>query len=470
MKPPPFDYHAPGSIAEALDLMSRYGTDARPLAGGQSLVPLMNFRLSAPAVIVDLNRIPELAYVKQDNGQVCLGAMTRQREIEFSALIASHLPVLAEATRWVGHLPTRTRGTVGGSLAHADPAAEYPAVAAALDAEFVVSGPAGERTLRPADFFRGFMTVALAPQEILVEVRFPVIEPGSGWAFEEFARRHGDFAIVGVAAIVSIESDRCRMARLAACGAGPTAIRLRGAEEILEAADAGDRVIEEAAARAAELVDPSADLHASAEYRRHLTRVMTRRALKLAIERARAGARYTQKRLEVGARKAPSGISRAPQPEKIRMTVNGQMREGTAEPRRLLVDFLREDLGLTGTHIGCEHGICGACTVLLDGEAARSCLMFAAQANGAALMTVEGLARNGRLHPLQEAFWEHHGLQCGFCTPGMLMAAYDFLRVNPDPSEEEIREGLSAVLCRCTGYQGIVRAVAAAAERMRSES
>ena len=156
------------------------------------------------------------------------------------------------------------------------------------------------------------------------------------------------------------------------------------------------------------------------------------------------------------------------EPRKIRITVNGQAREGWAEPRRLLVDFLREDLGLTGTHVGCEHGICGACTVMLNGEAARSCLMLAVQADGAELMTVEGLARDGKLHPLQEAFWEHHGLQCGFCTPGMLMAAYDFLRVNPDPSEEEIREALSAVLCRCTGYQGIVRAVKAAAERMRS--
>jgi aerobic carbon-monoxide dehydrogenase small subunit len=136
--------------------------------------------------------------------------------------------------------------------------------------------------------------------------------------------------------------------------------------------------------------------------------------------------------------------------------------------RRLLVDFLREDLGLTGTHVGCEHGICGACTVMLNGEAARSCLMFAVQADDAELMTVEGLERCGKMHPLQEAFWEHHGLQCGFCTPGMLMAAYDFLRVNSDPNEHEIREALSAVLCRCTGYQGIVRAVKAAAERMRS--
>jgi len=151
---------------------------------------------------------------------------------------------------------------------------------------------------------------------------------------------------------------------------------------------------------------------------------------------------------------------------KVRFTVNGHSREGWAEPRRLLVDFLREDLALTGTHVGCEHGICGACTILLNGEAVRSCLMFAVQADGAELMTVEGLARDRELHALQHAFREHHALQCGFCTPGMLMTAYDFLRSNPRPSEEQIREGLSAVLCRCTGYQSIVRAVMAAAQRM----
>jgi carbon-monoxide dehydrogenase small subunit len=153
----------------------------------------------------------------------------------------------------------------------------------------------------------------------------------------------------------------------------------------------------------------------------------------------------------------------------IRFTVNGVVREGQAEPRKLLVDFLREDLGLTGTHVGCEHGVCGACTILVNGEAARSCLMLAVQADGAEILTIEGLAQDGQLHPLQEAFWEHHALQCGFCTPGMLLTVYDFLRVNPTPTEEEIRGGLSAVLCRCTGYEGIVRAVQAAAARHQAK-
>jgi aerobic-type carbon monoxide dehydrogenase small subunit (CoxS/CutS family) len=151
----------------------------------------------------------------------------------------------------------------------------------------------------------------------------------------------------------------------------------------------------------------------------------------------------------------------------VGLTVNGVAHEARCESRKLLADFLREDLGLTGTHVGCEHGICGACTILFNGEAARSCIMLAVQADGAALTTVEGLAPDGKLHPLQEAFREHHGLQCGFCTPGMLMTALDLLRTNAKPTDDEIREGISAVLCRCTGYQGIVNAVRAVTGRMR---
>jgi aerobic-type carbon monoxide dehydrogenase small subunit (CoxS/CutS family) len=152
----------------------------------------------------------------------------------------------------------------------------------------------------------------------------------------------------------------------------------------------------------------------------------------------------------------------------LHLTVNGEARAGQCEPRKLLVDFLREDLGLTGTHAGCEHGICGACTILLNREAARSCLMFAAQANGAEIVTIEGLAEGGKLHALQEAFHQQHGLQCGFCTPGMLIAALDFLNVNPSPTRDEVRAGISSVLCRCTGYRNIVSAVMAAAEKMRA--
>jgi carbon-monoxide dehydrogenase small subunit len=155
------------------------------------------------------------------------------------------------------------------------------------------------------------------------------------------------------------------------------------------------------------------------------------------------------------------------EPREISLTVNGRQYSGRAEPRKLLADFIREDLGLTGTHLGCEHGVCGACTILMNGEPVRSCLLFAVQAEGAELLTVEGLARGEELHPIQDAFWEAHGLQCGFCTPGFLITTLAFLEENPAPTETEIREALSGNLCRCTGYQNIVKAVQIAAEKLQ---
>jgi carbon-monoxide dehydrogenase medium subunit len=289
VKPPVFDYHAPASVDEALALLGRYGGEAKVLAGGQSLMPLLNFRLSRPAALIDLNRIPSLAYVRADDGIVRLGAMTRQRAIEFSPVIRERLPLLAEATALVGHLPIRTRGTIGGSLAHADPSAEYPAVLAALDGAVVVRGPRGERTLTAAELFRGYLTTSLGPDDILVEVRLPAMPAGAGYAFEELSRRHGDFAIVGIACALVGEGQRCTSARLATAGASPVPTRLRAAEEILERDGLTDAAIDAASRRAAELVDPEDDLHASAGYRRNLARVLTGRAVRRAM--ARMGSR-----------------------------------------------------------------------------------------------------------------------------------------------------------------------------------
>jgi CO/xanthine dehydrogenase FAD-binding subunit len=290
VKPPRFDYHAPASVEEALGLLVRYGGEAKVLAGGQSLMPLLNFRLSRPAALVDLNRIAALAYIREQNGHVAFGAMTRQRAIEFSPVVKTTLPLLTEATRWVGHLPIRSRGTIGGSIAHADPSAEYPAVLTALDGEVVVRGPRGERTLKPADLFQTYLTTSLEADEILTEVRLPAMPARAGYAFEEFARRHGDFAIVGVAAMVTLDGGRVREARLATAGAGPVPVRLRAAEDILVKEGVDERALEAAAARAAELVTPDSDLHATAAYRTNLTRVLTQRALVRAVARARGGA------------------------------------------------------------------------------------------------------------------------------------------------------------------------------------
>ena len=287
MKPAKFDYHAPTSLDDAVALLQRYGGDAKILAGGQSLMPLLNFRLSRPAALVDLNRIASLAYIREENGQVRLGAMTRQRTIEFSPVVARRLPLLSEATKWVGHLPIRTRGTIGGSIAHADPSAEYPAVLTALEGEVVARGPKGERVVKAKDLFLTYLTTSLESDEVISEIRLPVMPVGAGFALEEFARRHGDFAIVAIAAMVVRDAMRCKQARLATAGAGPVPVRLRAAEEILERDGVTDAAIDAAARRAAELVSPDSDIHASADYRRHLTMVLTRRALKRALKVAR---------------------------------------------------------------------------------------------------------------------------------------------------------------------------------------
>ncbi len=287
MKPPPFAYHAPPQLDEALALLERYGDDAKVLAGGQSLMPLLNFRLSYPSALIDINHVAELSYLRQENGQVCIGALTRQRAIEFSELVRRQLPLLYEATMLVGHLPIRTRGTIGGSLAHADPAAEYPAVALVLGADLVLQSPEGQRSISAEEFFVSYLTTVLAPNEVVTEIRFSPASPASGWAFEEVARRHGDFALVGVAGVIDADGEQCRTACLAAAGVGPTPIRLRAAEDILVQEGVTEQGIQRAAAKAAELVEPDSDIHASADFRRHLTEVLTRRAIQRAFERGR---------------------------------------------------------------------------------------------------------------------------------------------------------------------------------------
>jgi CO/xanthine dehydrogenase FAD-binding subunit len=283
VKPAKFEYHAPASVDEAVAILGRYDGEARVLAGGQSLVPMMNFRLATPKAIVDLNRITGLGYIEEDDAVVRIGAMTRQRRLEFDPLIAAKLPLLHEALRWVGHLPTRSRGTIGGSLAHADPSAEIPMVLQTLEGEVVARGPHGERRIPAQELFQAALTTSLAPLEIITEVRFPATPATAVGAVEEFARRKGDFAIAAIAVMLLRDGERCTKARLATAGVGPTSIRLRDAEAVLEQKGLGEEAIGEAAEKAKAEVDPVSDLNGSAEYRRHLTGVLTSRAIAKAI-------------------------------------------------------------------------------------------------------------------------------------------------------------------------------------------
>jgi aerobic carbon-monoxide dehydrogenase medium subunit len=286
MKLPPVDYEAPRTIAEAVELLAKHRDDASVLAGGQSLIPLLALRLARPALLIDINGIAGLSGVAAADGWVTIGAMTREYVAEGSEVLARTVPLLATALPFIGHEAIRSRGTIGGSLAHADPAAELPAVARALDAEFVVRGEAGERVIPAAEWFEGYLTTARRSDELLVEVRFPATGPGTGVSFSEVARRHGDFAIVGLAAALALSDGTISTARLAFAGLSDVPVRATAAEDLLVGEEPSAGLFEEVARRATQDIDPPADLHGSAEYRKKVAATLVRRGLQAAADNA----------------------------------------------------------------------------------------------------------------------------------------------------------------------------------------
>jgi len=287
MKPAPFMYARPDSVEEALALLQAGGDDAKVLAGGQSFVPLLNLRIASVEAVVDLNRLAELAYIKRDNDTLCLGAMTRHRQVEVSEDVKAAQPLLARAAAEVGHLAIRNRGTIGGSLVHADPAAEWPLVAVTLDAQFVVRSHESSRTIAAREFFLGPLMTAIESNEILCEVRFPLAPLGAVWGFQELCRRPGDFAIVAVACLLSLDhSGTCSAVALAVGGAHATPLHIPDVGTVISGSKGEDAVITEAAEKAAAAVDPSGDVHGSADYRRRMVKVLTARALKEAWAKA----------------------------------------------------------------------------------------------------------------------------------------------------------------------------------------
>lgn len=283
MKPALFDYYAPATVEEATSLLARHGGDARVLAGGQTLLPMMNFRLATPEIVVDLNRVAELSYIKSEGGMVRFGAMTRQRAIEFSPIVARDVPLLLEAIRMVGHLPTRSRGTIGGSIANADSAAEIPMVLQALGGEVSLRSARGKRMVAAADLIQDAMTTVIEADEIITEIHMPLMPRDARFAVEEFSRRRGDFAIAAVAAMVVLDGGVCQIARIATAGVSACSRRLTKAEAALEGRVADRAAVDAAAHAAAAAIEPLEDRNASADYRRHLTRVLTARALGRAI-------------------------------------------------------------------------------------------------------------------------------------------------------------------------------------------
>ncbi len=289
MKPPPFEYYAPTTVEEAVAHLAEHGYDAKPLAGGQSLIPMMNFRLAQPAVLVDLNNIAELSFIRPgDEGGLSIGAMTRHQTVEKDALVAERAPLIDETMPQIATRQIRSRGTIGGSLAHADPSAELVSVSVVLDGKFRVVSQKGERWVPASEFFLGLFTSVLEPEELLAEISLPPLPDRSGWSLMEIARRPHDFCLIGVVALVTLDEEQnCKQARIAFLSAGDGPMQAQNAAKVLEGQPFTPEVIQEAAEVAvASDIDPSSDIHATADFRRHLANVLAQRALTQAFERA----------------------------------------------------------------------------------------------------------------------------------------------------------------------------------------
>jgi carbon-monoxide dehydrogenase medium subunit len=291
MKPAPFDYFAPTTVDEALSLMAKYGYDAKPLAGGQSLIPMMNFRLAQPSVLVDLNNIPDLAFIHPDqNGGLLIGAMTRHVQVERDQLVAERAPLIHETMPHIATPQIRSRGTFGGSVSHADPSAELVAVSVLLDGRFHLRSQSGERWVPAKNFFIGIYTTTAEPEELLTEIALPSIPSHAGWAMMEVTRRTHDFALVGVAVLVNLgQNQRCQSARIGLFSVGDVPMEApRAVEALLGQVPTPEAIRAAAEIASTEDIDPSSDIHATAAYRRHLAKTLTQRALETAFERARS--------------------------------------------------------------------------------------------------------------------------------------------------------------------------------------
>ena len=506
MKPALFDYLRPASVEEAVAALAEAGDDARILAGGLSLVPMMNFRVVTPAVVVDIGGLEGLRAIEDRGAEVGVGAGVAQAALESWPGLARRLPLLVEALPHVGHYPTRARGTVGGSIAHADPSAELPLVLAVLDGSVRLRSARGERFVAARAFFEGPLETACREDEMVLATRWPAAVTGARHAFDEVALRHGDFAIASCAVV--LHEDRM------AIGFGGVA----DTPVVREWPHLTGEALDDALAAFADEVEIVDDGEGGAAYRRGLVRTLGRRTVERAVtaapaspdhgttdhEPAEADGRVSWERglPARGGSRSPEGSSglearapagrphdcgpagegdeeshplprprpRLPAGERhlVELVLNGERCVAEAPPRLLLSDFLRQRFGRRGVHVGCEHGVCGACTVRLDGAPARACLLFAVQVHGRRVDTVEGLAGPDGAHSsLQAAFRRHHALQCGYCTPGILMTMTEWLERLAEegraPVEEEVRTVLSGHLCRCTGYEPIVAAVLDAA-------
>lgn len=503
-----FTYLEPKSVAEAIDLLATHGDAARVLAGGTDLIVQMKMERLKPAYVVGIGKLADLKGIRHEDGRLILGALTSIREIARDADVRSRYTALAEACAAFSTTQVQVMGTVGGNLCNGSPASDSAPALIALGAEVVLAGPDGETRLPLESFFRGPGQTARRPEQLLVAVEMPLPVTHTGdrrectaSAFVKVGRVAADIAKANAAVVIVRDGDRVIDCRMAFGSVAPTPIRAKRAEAVLRGQTLTPGLIAQAAAIAAEEVSPIDDVRSTAAYRREVAAALAVDGINRAWERGANGESANQRTPALAPEcSADASVSEWRNADAqasnqqvggnghhatdahedithhasrttalshyrtIALTINGVPRRLQVADNDLLLNVLREDLELTGTKYGCGIGECSACTVLMDGQPVLACLVLAAAADGSHIRTVEGLAApDGTLDPLQEAFLDFAALQCGFCTPGMLMTAKNLLEENPHPTEADVRDQLRGNMCRCTGYAAIVRAVLAAA-------
>ncbi|MBW1996544.1 MAG: FAD binding domain-containing protein [Deltaproteobacteria bacterium] len=473
-----FRYFQPRDISEAFNLMAEFEGKARYIAGGTDVLVRIKQRDLKPEALVSLRGIEGLGDIEAD-GSLTVGGMTLLRDLEKSEDIASEYPALSQAAELLANPQVRNVATIGGNICNAAPSADCAPPLIALDATLVLEGPSGQREVPIVEFFRGPGETCLGPAEVVRSIRIPGKEPNTGMAFLKIGRVAQDLAIVNAAALVVMDGNVCRRCRLAVGAVAPVPLRLTRVERMIEGEEIGPDLLRDVEAVVKEEVKPITDVRSSEEYRREVSGVLVRRAISQALSEVRetpgdksprVSRSHAGPRAPVSGRSGPleSEASQAGFRKTIRFVLNGFEVTTEIESHKTLLQVIRDEFQLTGTKEGCGHGECGACTVLVDGRSVDSCLYPAFEVDGRSVTTIEGLVGEGnKLHPLQESFIANGGVQCGFCTPGMIISAKALLEEKSDPRDDEIRRAISGNLCRCTGYVQIVDSIRKAADQMR---
>ncbi len=448
----------PATVNAALELLARYGASARVVAGGTDVLVELQRGVKPTSTLLDLSALEDLRYVRSDGDCIAIGGLATHNDVLASELCRTQALPLIQACMEVGAPQIRTRATIAGNLVTASPANDTIVALLALGAQLVLTSARGERRVDIGDFFSGFRTTVLQPDELMTEIRVRPLSPGERGIFLKLGlRRAQAISVISLAVAARISGERARGARIALGCLAPTVVRAAATEALIEGATLDGETIAAACSRVCEEVHPIGDVRGSAEYRYTALSSLLEEALRrIAADRCADGVPERHVLLDTGGEET---LDVAQFQDVVTARVNGELLQMRGAQNRTLLDALRECAGLTGAKEGCAEGECGACTVWLDGKAVMSCLIPAAQAHGRSVVTIEGLAENGRLHPLQQAYVDCGAVQCGFCIPGMLMAGAKVLSEMPGAQLEQLQSAISGNICRCTGYRKILDAM-----------